>query len=177
LRSKCAIQGLSPIIHEQFLHEFLPQKQYALIFIPAGSFSLISDEQQAKAALRYIFDLLLPGGKLVFEVESFQEIPKQPGLWHGSWVERSDGSKIVASSLPFYDQEKQIVRALCRYLDMHEDQIVRAETEVLYLRLYGPGEMDRWLKEAGFQTIKKWKTYDSQASEKDDVVLAYECEK
>jgi SAM-dependent methyltransferase len=177
LRQKCVKKGLCPIIYEQFLQDFNPQKQYALIFIPAGSFSLLVDESQAKEVLQLFYKFLQPNGKLVFEVETLLEIPKQPGVWQGSWVERLDGSKIIGSSLPLYDAKNQILSALCRYELMQDNQIIRQEIEYFRVRLYGSHEMDRWFHNAGFKVIKRWKTYDSLTAAEDEIPLAYECQK
>src|SRR5688572_22112959 len=53
-RAKCREHGLSPGLHEQFLHELDLPRRYALVMIPAGSFGLVTDRAQVRESLRRI---------------------------------------------------------------------------------------------------------------------------
>ncbi len=66
-RQKSFAKNLSPNLYHQFLQEMAFEKKYALIFIPSGSFGLITDVEEAKKCLRILYEHLLPEGKLLFE--------------------------------------------------------------------------------------------------------------
>jgi hypothetical protein len=54
-------------VFEQFLHELDVPRRYALAFIPAGSFTLVTDPDQARQSLRRLRDAVLPGGTMLLE--------------------------------------------------------------------------------------------------------------
>src|SRR5262245_34854390 len=70
LQKKAKAQNLKVHVWQGLVAELNIQKKYKLIFIPSGSFGLITDENEAKNALKIFYDLLENGGKLVFEAET-----------------------------------------------------------------------------------------------------------
>jgi hypothetical protein len=51
------------------LPEMAFDKKFGLIFIPSGSFGLLTDIAEAKICLKLLYNHLMPNGKLVFEVQ------------------------------------------------------------------------------------------------------------
>lgn len=92
---KCAAKKIEPILYSQYITEMALEKQYGLIFIPNGSFGLITDKKLAQHCLRMFYEHLLPGGKLVFEIETTYALPTLLNSWHGRIVDKPDGSKIL----------------------------------------------------------------------------------
>ena len=54
----CTQRGLEPGLYQQFLHEMDLPRKYKLVFIPAGSFALITDLTQIREALKRLHDVL-----------------------------------------------------------------------------------------------------------------------
>jgi SAM-dependent methyltransferase len=176
-KQKCLAKNLHPRLYEQYLHEFSPDKKYGLIFIPTGSFGLITDMEQAKQCLKIIYDSLLPNGKFLFEVETIHTVPKELDTWHHNVksVHKADKSKIILSTQPKYHTATQILQTLCRYQLIQENKILQTENEDFNLRLYQADEMDQWLKQAGFLHVIRHKTHTPETSEENNEVIIYEC--
>ena len=91
------------------------------MFIPGGSIGLIVDRQEATDCLRRLYQHVLPGGRLVLDVEPPGARPEsgQPGpwggRWGGGWVTRADGAKIVPSHPDRYDPYGQLHESIGRY--------------------------------------------------------------
>ncbi|MBI2856330.1 MAG: class I SAM-dependent methyltransferase, partial [Chloroflexi bacterium] len=102
-RDRCARKGLIPVLYQQFLQELSLPRRYGFMFIPAGSFGLILDSHEAADSLKRLYDYLLPGGKLLLEIQTPQLQSQAQGTWTGRWHVRPDGAKLVISLLSKYD--------------------------------------------------------------------------
>jgi SAM-dependent methyltransferase len=175
---KCLTKNLRPKLYQEFLHEFRSDKKYNLIFIPTGSLGLITRLAEIKKCLSILYDLLLPNGKLVFEVETPRVLPTELGTWQtpSRTHVTADKSKIVLSTLPTYDAATQIFKTLCRYQLIKENKILVTENEDFEVRLYQPHEIDEWLKETGFQDMVCFNAYSPDAADNNEVII-YECVK
>ena len=123
-RNKAARKGLKPGLYQQFLHELSLPRQYGVIIIPVGSFGLISEQQEVSDSLQRLHEHLLPGGRLILDLDTPRAQPRRNQTagawaeimrqgrwgerWSGGWVTRSDGAKIVLSSLGTYDTEERL---------------------------------------------------------------------
>lgn len=174
---KCAEKGLKPTLYPQFLNEMSLNKRYGLIFIPSGSFGIITNKAQVLTCLKNLYDHLLPNGKLVFEIETIHAVPKELGNWHGKIHQKEDGTKILLSTLPNYNSAQQILQVVCRYELIQNTQIVRTEIEDFSTRLYHHEEMDDWLTDVGFRDIMHFKVYGRAAPDDTDESVIYECKK
>lgn len=177
LQQKCQQQNIEPNVWQQFLQTIDFKDKFGLIFIPDSSFCLITDKDKAKLSLQKLYQALLPGGKLVFEVETLKAIPTQLNMWQGKICTRHDGSVIINNTLALAPNN-QVGTVICRYELINEGKIIKTEVETLSLRLYEPAGLETLLKEAGFMTIKYFKPYaENQAVTQTDEVLVYECTK
>lgn len=174
---KCAAKKLIPTLYSQYLQEIALDKQYALIFIPSGSFGLITDTQQIKNCLTFFYNHLLPNGKLLIEVETLHAVPNNLGLWHGAIREKADETKILLSTLPSFDTQTQILQTICRYELLQHNQIMHTEIENLMVRLYQHEELDNMLEDAGFKDIMRLKAYGHADADEIDKVIVYDCTK
>jgi hypothetical protein len=153
------------------------QDNYQLIFIPSGSFGLITDLQEAKNALKIFYELLVNGGTLVFEAETLKAVPAQLGIWRGSMYSREDGKSILANffDLPMQDN---IRSTICRYELVDSNAIIKTEIERLKVRLYESNNLSKMLTAVGFKAIKMIKVFNREEQpDKDDEVVIYECRK
>jgi len=172
---KCERAGIKPKVSHQFIHEIFDRK-YLLIFIPSGSFGLITDVQAAKKVLKNLYDHLQVGGKLVFEVETFQAVPTDLGAEQSSSVSNVDeGTKIQLTTLPTYDKNTQILKILCRYDLLKDEEVLDSEVEDFRVRHYDSREMDDWLKDVGFNQILRFGGYEKTPLTAKDEIIVYEC--
>lgn len=174
---KCADKQLKPVIYPQFLHEMSIDKKYAFIFIPNGSLGLITDKKIVQICLKNLYNHLLPGGTLVFEVDTIYAIPKQSGLWHGQLRRKINNTQILLSTLPFYEETTQTLNTLCRYELIQDNRVVSTEIENLGVRLYKHEEMDNMLEDIGFKEIHHLKPYTRAESGDKDETMIYECKR
>lgn len=176
-REHCQRKGLRPVLYEQPLQELSLPRQYGFIFIPAGSFGLVADRQAATDSLKRLYEHLLPGGKLVLEVETPRAQPKTPGKWGGFWVTRPDGAKIVLSSLPTYDPKEQVQRNLDRYELFKDGHLVETELEDYVLQFYERDEFQQLLEATGFSSIRATKAYEDAEPDREDTTIVFQCRK
>jgi len=179
LRKKCVAKNISPRIWEQYLEDVPETKKYKLIFIPDTSFTIFTDTFHIKNALQKLYRLLMPGGKLVFDVQTIKARWGDIGVWTGKAYKKPDGNIIIESSLPLPIQNS-ISPLILKYELMDKTGILKTETEYYQAKLYHPTEMDDLLKEAGFKKIKRIKRYNRKASsslQDLDETIIYECTK
>lgn len=176
-RRRAAQLRLQPQLFQQALESLEVSRRYALAFIPAGSFGLITQEAQAHEALRRLHAALLPGGKLVLEVDCppFETSTSWP--WGGRWLKRPDGALLVMSSLGQYAASERISYSVHRYELVIEGRVVETEVEEFNLRAYEPQECQAMLEGAGFVDVKPLKAFEQRAPDTDDEGLVFECRK
>jgi SAM-dependent methyltransferase len=161
-RAKCLAVGLStPPIWQQFVQGFTTSKRYALIFIPYGSWGLITDAGQAYKGLEALYGALAPGGRFFVEIETVASCPQPTGVWRRGVHTRADGSHLAVNTYTAYDPTTQLFKARCRYESIVNGAIVETETEDFEQYLYRFDEMDKLLSSVGFADIKKYQDYNS----------------
>jgi SAM-dependent methyltransferase len=165
-RQKCAMQGIQPRLYQQFLNEMELPRAYKLIFIPAGSFGLITNLEQIRESLKRIFDVLQPDGKLLLEIELVTQLESSnSGNWGGRWLKPRDGAVLAISWLPTYDATTQTSHSLHRYDLFQNGTLIETELEEFDLRHYRQGELEGLLEETGFVNMKALKLLDHQPAE------------
>lgn len=179
LRQKYAqISNEEPPVWQEFLQDFSSSKLYKLIFIPFGSWGLITDIETSKKCLEIMYKHLEKGGKFVIEIETPASISKECGTWIRDAKTRDDGSQIAIDVLMSYDAKTQMFSAKCRYESIINNEIVASEEEYFEQYIYKFDEMDKLLKEVGFSEIKKYQNYQKAAAINPDTpIIFYECTK
>lgn len=166
-------RGLRPALTQQSLETLACESPPALLFIPSGSFGLLIDDAQVKAALRRVHDVLLPGGRFLVEAEKLLPGAAEPsGVWGGRWVDRADGARLVFSWLVQYSGAPDITTSLHRYELLEGGKLVATELEELRVRSYAPSDFRSLLQAAGFSDIEELKPYErAPADESDDAIV------
>lgn len=165
-------------VWQGFVQDLDRPTKYNLVFIPAGSFCLITDLDQVKLSLKKVYEHLNSGGIFVFEIEGPGSVtpPKQLGIWKGSSWFYPDGRFIMLSTvhLPL---KNNIGTTICKYELVENNQIIQTEIEPFYLRFWDNDELTALLKSIGF-TVRMFKTYDSnkQPGASDESII-FECRK
>ncbi len=177
LRNKAKKRSIYPQVRQGFFQDLDTMDRYGLIFIPAASFCLITDIEEAKACLKKIYSLLSEKGTFVFEAETIHAIPKSFHVWKGSVQEKEDGKFILLNTLDLPVSDN-IGTTICRYELIDGHSIIKTEMERFCLRFYEPEKLYAILKEIGFNNINLIKAFDRYKSPGvQDEVLVYECTK
>lgn len=160
-RARAQQLGLRPGLKEERLDQLTSERSFNLIFIPSGSFCLITDESAALSGLVRIRELLAPRGRFIVEIErrDRNRCSELSGTWGGRWVTRPDGAKIVLSWLSQYVAPTGISSSLHRYELVREGRLVAQEFEDLELKLYDLPEFRQLLVRAGFSQIQALTPY------------------
>ncbi|MEX0762088.1 MAG: class I SAM-dependent methyltransferase [Dehalococcoidia bacterium] len=174
-RERCRQRGLEPVLYEQFLHDMSLPRQYGFVFMPSGSFGLVPAAQVSQS-LKRLYDAMLPGGRLVMEIDTPRAQSKSPGRWVGWWVTRPDGAKVVASFLHrAYDADLQVEQSLGRYELFVNGQLERTELEEYTLQYYERPQFQRILESAGFTSVRAMKVYGDGEPDPGDIEIAFMC--
>lgn len=174
-RNKCHKQNTHCQLFETNFKEFKPTNSYDLVFIPSGSFCLLTEKKEADVALASIHRWLELGGKLILEVETLNAKGASLGVWKADWVKKPDGSLIVLNHTEQFDEETSIKTVLCRYEHWNNNKIVQTEVEEFCQKLYGIKEIEDILKQHGFKIDKRIKPYSAHEAEESSEVILYEC--
>lgn len=175
LLAKAKLQNLQPNVWEGFAENLDNKQKYQLIFIPAGSFGLITDHDAIKATLRAFYDHLADDGILLFEAETLKAAP-EAGIWRGFKWQRPDGKMLLLSM--FSTLEGNLCSSVGKYELVKGNQIIQTEIEEYKVKLYEPEELTTLLKLCGFKEINLIKAFDkNQIPDNDDEVIIYECRK
>ncbi len=175
-RKRCLAKGLKPNLYYQKIQELTLPRDYGLIFIPSGSFGLITGHEDITESLKRIYDCLMPGGKLMLELMTSYQI--QLGeISEKREVIRNDSSKILLTATTCFDEMSRLQFIKCDYQNLENEKVTHEETECIKLRLYKTNEFSDLLRYTGFSDIEALTPYTKEtATEQDDVVL-FRCKK
>ncbi len=174
---RCRDKGLEPLLYQQLLQELDLPRGYGFILIPAGSFGLIIDRAAAAEALRRLHHHLLPGGRLVLEIETPLAVPPNLGKWHQARLPRPDGSELVFNTLLDYDETEQLQHGTNRYEVVRGGVTVESEVEYLSVRFYRPDRFRRMLEEAGFSNVAITAANRDDPPGDEDATVVFRCER
>ena len=151
-RRRAAELGLTPRIHQQLFEETALTRQFALVFIPSGSFGLVTDPSKVREGLTRLRALMLPGAKLVLEAERPVGKESFSFPWSaGGLVQRPDGSSILTSWSGRYDAEERVKYSWGRYeLIDANGRLCETELQQFDIRYYEPDELEQLLVSVGF---------------------------
>jgi SAM-dependent methyltransferase len=169
---------LTPKLHEQSIEDLSPERRCALVFIPSGSFCLLTRAEHVRRALERVYAALLPGGKFVVEIERTQDKPPATtGTWGGRWLDLPDGSKLILSWLTEYSGVEQITRSIQRYEHVQGGRLLATEYEELAVRSYDPQEFSQALQSSGFANIQLLKPYTEEPIDDADEAVIFRCQR
>ena len=164
-------------VWQAFVQDFKPDKQYRLIFIPFGSWGLITDSEIAKKSLKIMYDHLAPGGTLLLEIDTVYSVPETLNVLQENIHTRSDGSLLTLTTVQSYNQITQLFHCFCRYESIVNGSVDISETEDFEQHLYRFDELDEQLKDVGFSRIIKYQDYQKTPAQNETPLIIYECVK
>ncbi|MCH9624214.1 MAG: hypothetical protein S4CHLAM27_05920 [Chlamydiia bacterium] len=169
--------GLEPNVSKRFVEDLNSKKKYDKIFIPCGSFGLIVDDNEVSLMLQKFYKMLNKGGKFLFEVETFTQVPDSFGSSESRVYKSGKEEMILATFCPS-SFEHDIFTTFCRYELVQGNTIVKTEIEEFKRKLYDPELLLRRVKEIGFSQVVLHKAFVKEAlPEKGDDVVVFECKK
>ena len=175
LMSKAEQMSLKVNIWKSVASEIPDNKLYSLIFIPSGSFGLITDSNEISKTLKSFYNHLDDSGILVFEVETKNAVPEL-SVWRGSKWLRPDGKMILLSSCASIDGD--ICSSVAKYELIDKNKVLQTEVEEYKIKIYEPRPLLELLKTIGFHDVKILKAFDRSNSPTDsDESVVYECKK
>lgn len=168
-------------VWQQYVQDFTKTtstgEQYSLIFIPYGSWGLITDLAAAHTGLQNLHEHLGPEGKIFIEIETIHSVPTDLNTWHRGVHTRKDGSFIALNTKPTYNATTQRFQATCHYESIIGNKITETETEDFQMHLYRFEEFNTMLRAVGFRQITTYQDYQRTPALPHAPLLIYECKK
>lgn len=154
-RTKAAHVGVTPTLYHQLMQDLDLAPHYHTLFIPACSFQILAEREEAFAALRRFFEHLEPGGELLITLM----VPwRDFGLdrqWRlrRSGVRPSDGATILIHEATVSDRIEQIQHISMRHEVFKEGGLVQTQLRTHRLRWYHRHEFAMMLESVGFREV------------------------
>ncbi|HUF07465.1 MAG TPA: methyltransferase domain-containing protein [Candidatus Binatia bacterium] len=188
-RKLAAVDGLTPALYEQSMHELDLPRRYRTIYC-CGSLGIGMSRAQVRQAIGRIFDHLEPGGGLVFDVDLpyagigpeawARWLPKHRPAFPRPW--RTDGDRRATAD---GDELELITRGaefdpLLQHeiLDMrarlwHDGAVIAEEEHRIRLPLYFAQEILLLLDVAGFTDVVMEAQYEARPATPDDESVVF----
>lgn len=159
-REKAAALGLQPTLMCQGMQELAMPRCYQTIYIPCGTFVLVTDREQAWETLRRCYTHLVPGGRLFMNVfwpfgkgEPISDEPTGGEQEYGPMMAHTlpDGRRMVQTYMRVdTDRVEQLLIAKRRYQLFQGDQLLAEEVFDANERWYYKHELQLMLERVGF---------------------------
>src|SRR6266705_2405216 len=172
-RTKAAHVGVTPALYQQLMQDVALASRYRTIFIPACSFQMLAERDEAFEALRRFHRHLEPGGELLITLT----VP-----WRDFGVERqwrlrrsgvrpSDGATILIHEATVSDRVEQLQHIWMRHEIFKEGSLVQTQLRTHRWRWYSKHEFVMMLESVGFREIVVQCGYTDGVSPDPDVDL------
>ncbi len=140
--------------------EYSSKEQYDYIFISSGSVSLFTDINVCKKILRKLKDMLAPKGKFVFAVDTIAGKRSDKKRYQRSIsVKTVEGFELILKNKHDYDEQSQTQFSPAIYELYNGTELLQSEPMDFQTHLYKFGEMEQYLREAGFQHITTYSSF------------------
>lgn len=157
--------------------EYTTNEQFDYIFISSGSVSLFTDMNLCQKILKKIKGLLAPAGKFVFAVDTFAAKCLDNDDYETSVsVKMKNGFDLLLKTKNYFDVQQQIQFSPGIYELYDGNKLLKSEHMDFQTHLYKFGEMEDYLREAGFTEIKTYSSFEKEIANDDccDMFL-FEC--
>lgn len=159
------------------LMAYEPGVRFDYIFVSSGSMGLFTERSVCAGVLAHLKELLSPGGKLVFAVDTVAaRSPDDTGYRLASTVRTEQGHTLTLKYHNRYDAQTQTQYAPSIYELYDGERLLRREEMDFRIHLYRPGEMEGLLTELGFGHIKTYSSFGKDTRvDGDSQMLLLEC--
>lgn len=143
--------------------KYTTNEQFDYIFISSGSVSLFTDMNLCQKILKKIKGLLAPAGKFVFAVDTIAAKCLDNDDYETSVsVKMKNGFDLVLKTKNYFDVQQQIQFSPGIYELYDRDKLLKSEHMDFQTHLYKFGEMENYLREAGFTEIKTYSSFEKE---------------
>lgn len=159
------------------LMDYTPQRLFDYIFICSGSIGLFTDLSMCRKLLVKLRSMLRPGGRFVFSVDTVDaRSPEDTDYCTTARMPASGGTELVLLTKNHYDPQTQTQFSPGIYQRWKDGSLVQTETMDFLIHLYRPGEMESYLKDAGFSQITTYSSFCKEpVSAQGQEILLFEC--
>lgn len=174
---KLKLKAPEPDVEYADIAEYTTNEQFDYIFISSGSVSLFTDMNLCQKILKKIKGLLSPAGKFVFAVDTIAAKCLDNDDYEMSVsVKMKNGFDLVLKTKNYFDVQQQIQFSPGIYELYDRDKLLKSEHMDFQTHLYKFGEMENYLREAGFTEIKTYSSFEKEIAIDDccDMFL-FEC--
>ncbi len=151
-RKRCLDRGLTPVLYEGDVCHFTVDQQYDAIIMPAGSFCLIENYQDAVSALTNMYHHLAPGGRILVDLIV-------PTDWKTGEITTSyhptseDGGISIERKSIAINWMEQYTLSVLKYEKWQRGTLIDTELQKFLLHWYGLEEFKLLLQSIGFSDI------------------------
>lgn len=156
---------------------FTAEEKFDYIFIPSGSISLFTDMKMCRNILRKMKELLAPGGKFVFAVDTvFDKCNEDRDYKTSVSVKTKEGFDLLLKGKNHYDEVSQTQFSPSIYELYNGTELLQSESMDFQTHLYRYGEMEELLRECGFKNITVYSNYQKEPAVNNNCeMFIYEC--
>jgi hypothetical protein len=181
-REKAEKMGLHPTLYEQWMQSLDLPRKYRLVMVPSSSFQLLTDLDQAKAAMHRFHEQLLPGGTLVMPFMRIYEGDATEGMVTEEWrllrqKERpGEGDLVRHHTRSSFDLDQHLEHTEDRYEVVKDGEVVYTEMhkQSPATRWYSHDEVVALYEEAGLADVRLTGGFTFEpAKPGDDLVCAW----
>lgn len=151
-RNQCHERGISTVLYHGNMQDFSLDEVYADIIIPAGSFQLIDNREEAIQALQNFHSHLQIGGRLTLDL--FLDVELEVGkVSMRTWEIPPYEVITLESRLIELDFLKQRTVSLLKYEKWSEGNLLQSELQRFPLCWYGVHEFKLLLESIGYTEV------------------------
>jgi hypothetical protein len=154
-RTKAAQIGLTPTLYHQLMQDLELTTHYRTLFIPACSFQILAEREEAFATLRRFHQHLEPRGELLITLM----VPWGDFVLDRQWrlrrsgVRPSDGATILIHEATVSDRIEQVQHISMRHEVFKDGLLVQTQLRTHRLRWYHRHEFAMMLDSVGFREV------------------------
>lgn len=173
-QDECRKRNLSVSVTRQSFEDFSYSKRFAAVIIPAGSFQLVTDTTSAIAVLRRFYDHLVPGGKLIVDLDPVCSFFGPTGSVR-RWKTEDGDLLTLTDHRVETDYVAQTTLAHLRYELWQDGNLAKSELDLFKLRWWGVEEFSMALQRSGFVEVVVSGNYQhGRAPHNDDEIISFE---
>ena len=158
--------------------EYSSSEKYDHIYISSSSVSLFTDMNLCKKILSKLKEMLAPAGKFVFAVDTIANRCENDSEYKTAVsVKTEQGFDLLLRSKDYYNEKTQTQYSPAIYELYNGAELLQSESMDFQTHLYKFGEMEHYLKEMGFTTVKTYCSFTKEIAVDDQCeMFLFECD-
>lgn len=160
------------------MEDYSSEILFDYIFIPAGSFSLFTQQASVITVLEKLYSLLKPSGLFVFDALNYSEKENEDlDYKERVRVKTNEGYDLVLKSKNNFDESKSVQYSPGIYELYDGDSLLASETMDFQIKLYKYAELDPILKDIGFDVVNVFGSFAKENANSKSKQYLYVCQK